>query len=214
MISTAASAGLRTSVLLTDMSEPLARSAGNALELREALAMLKGEGCDARLLEVTLALGAEAMLLGSLARDEAVARAALGRALESGAALDRFVRMVASLGGPSDLAERPDDYLAVAPVIVDVPAPHAGCVTAIDTRELGLVVVSLGGGRSSPAQAIDPAVGLDRLAPRGTKLRRGDPLARVHAATVEKAAVAAGRVAKAFTVGESPTAPPPLVERV
>jgi thymidine phosphorylase len=79
MISTAAAAGLPVSAFLTDMSEPLARSAGNALEVHEAIAMLRGEACDARLLEVTLALGAEVMVLGGLAKDESTARIAGAR---------------------------------------------------------------------------------------------------------------------------------------
>jgi thymidine phosphorylase len=155
MIATAGTAGLRASALLTDMSEPLAHSAGNALELHEALSILRGEPCAPRLLEVTLALGAEVMVLGGLAADLDAARAALTRALASGAAAERFSRMVACLGGPRDLLERPGAYLAQAPVVRDVPAPRGGFVSAIDTRAIGLAVVALGGGRTAPDQAID-----------------------------------------------------------
>ena len=214
MIATAAAAGLRVSAYLTDMSEPLARSAGNALELREAIAMLRGEPCDGRLLEVTLALGAEVMVLGGLARDAAAARAALSRSLASGAATERFARMVASLGGPADFVEIPNTYLATAPVIVEVPAPRDGIVTAIDTRALGFTVVALGGGRTAPEQVIDPAVGLDRLMPRGTKVRRNQPLARVHAADRDAAAAAVQAVARAYEIGTAPPVPPPLLERI
>ena len=214
MISTAAAAGLPVSAFLTDMSEPLARSAGNALELREAIAMLRGEACDARLLEVTLALGAEVMVLGRLSKDAKVARAALSASLTSGAAAERFARMVASLGGPADIVERPDAHLATAPIVVEVPAPREGIVTAIDTRALGLAVVVLGGGRTAPGQAIDPAVGLDRLTPRGARVRKGQPLARVHAADQDAAAAASLAVARAFEIGTTAPPPPPLVERI
>lgn len=214
MIATAATAGLRVSALLTDMSEPLARSAGNALELHEAVSILRGEPCAPRLLEVTLALGAEVMVLGGLAADLDAARAALTRTLASGAAAGKFSRMVACLGGPRDLLERPDTYLAKAPIVRDVPAPRDGFVSAIDTRAIGLAVVALGGGRTAPGQAIDPAVGLDRLAPRGTELRAGEPLARVHAATDEAGEEAVQTVVRAYSLGAAAPKPPPLIERI
>jgi len=214
MISTAAAAGLPVSALLTDMSEPLARSAGNALEVREAIAMLRGEPCDARLLAVTLALGAEVMVLGGLVEDESAARKALSASLASGAAAERFARMVASLGGPADFMERPDAYLAQAPVVVEVPASRDGIVAAIDTRALGLAVVALGGGRTAPEQAIDPAVGFDRLMPRGTRVHKDQPLARVHAADRDAAATASLAVARAYEINAVAPSPPPLVERI
>jgi thymidine phosphorylase len=214
MVATAAAAGLPVSAFLTDMSEPLARSAGNALELSEAIAMLRGADCDARLLEVTLALGAEALALGRLAGDETAARAALVASLASGAAAERFARMVASLGGPADIVENPDAHLARAPVIADVPAARDGIVTTIDTHALGLAVVALGGGRTTPGQAINPAVGLDRLTPRGAAVRRGRPLARVHAATRDAAEAASRAVARAYHIGVAAPPPPPLVERI
>ena len=214
IIGTAAAAGLPVTAFLTDMSEPLARSAGNALELREAMTMLTGGATDPRLLEVTLALGAAVMTLGKLSANEQAARAALAKSLVDGSAAERFARMVASLGGPADLIENPDAHLVGAPVVVDVLSARAGRVTAIDTRALGLAVVALGGGRIDPAQAIDPAVGLDRLAGRGEKLAAGDLLARVHAADREAAAAAAQSVVSAYAIGDAAPAASALVERV
>jgi thymidine phosphorylase len=214
MRSTAAAAGLPLSALLTDMSEPLARSAGNALEVHEALAMLRGEPCDARLLEVTLALGAEVMVLAKLARDEAAAHASLQASLASGAAMERFARMVASLGGPADFVERPDAYLARAALVVDVPAAHDGIIAAIDTRAVGHAVVRLGGGRTAPGHSVDHAVGFDRLLPAGAKVRAGEPIARIHAAGRDAAALAAAALSAAFTIGERPPQARPLVERI
>jgi thymidine phosphorylase len=196
------------------MSEPLARSAGNALEVREAVALLRGDTPDPRLLEVTLALGEEALLLGGISRDAKAARSALARSITSGAAAERFARMVASLGGPADLVERPAQYLAQAPIVRDVPAPATGRVTAIDTRAVGLAVVALGGGRTAPEQSIDPAVGFDRLLPRCARVARGDPLARVHAADVARASEAATALQAAFSIGDGGAAPPALVERI
>jgi len=214
MRSTAAEAGLTLSALLTDMSEPLARSAGNALEVGEALAMLRGESCDARLLEVTLALGAEVMVLAKLARDEAAARASLRASLASGAAAERFARMVASLGGPADILENPDAHLARAALVFDVPAPRDGVIAAIDTRAVGFAVVSLGGGRTAPGDTVDHAVGFDRLLPVGATVRRGEPIARVHAADRGAAEEAAAALSAAFTIGERPPKAQTLVERI
>ncbi len=213
MKSTAAEAGLKLSALLTDMSEPLARSAGNALELREAISMLRNEDADPRLLDVTLALGAEVMTLAGLT-DEAAARAALARSLVSGAAAERFARMVASLGGPADILERPEAYLADAALVVDVPAMAEGFIAAIDTRTVGYAVVRLGGGRISPGQSVDHAVGFDRLLPVGTAVRLGQPIARVHARTQDDAQAAAAALSAAFAFSDGPPAAGPLVERI
>ncbi|MBX3703809.1 MAG: thymidine phosphorylase [Steroidobacteraceae bacterium] len=214
IVATAAMAGLPVTAFLTDMSQPLARSAGNAIELRESIAMLQGEPPEPRLLEVTLALGAAVMQKGGLAADEASARAALSKALASGAAAERFARMVALLGGPTDLLERPDAHLSRAPVVQEVPAPRGGYVAAIDTRALGLTVVALGGGRTSPEQSIDPAVGLDRFLPLGAKVAAGEPLARVHAASDDAAQAASQSVATAYTIGAAAGAAPVLIERI
>jgi thymidine phosphorylase len=214
IIETAAAAGLPVRALLTDMSQPLARSAGNALEVGEVIGILRGETGDARLMEVTFALGAEIMTLGGLAADAAAARAALAKSLASGSAAERFARMVGGLGGPADLLEHPGRHLAVAPVITEVPAPRGGLVTAIDTRALGLAVVALGGGRTAPGQAINPAVGLDRLVPLGVQVSPGEPLARVHAAHADAARQAVQAVARAFEIGGAAKAALPLIERI
>ena len=214
MRATATEAGLPLAALLTDMSEPLARSAGNALEVREAIAMLRGERADARLLEVTLALGAEVMVLGGLAPDPAAARSALAASLASGAAAERFARMVASLGGPSDLLQRPEAHLAKAAVVVDVNAPREGIVAAIDTRAVGYAIVQLGGGRAAPEQAVDHSVGFDRLLPLGTAVKRGEPIARVHARDPDDAAAASAALSAAFRIGDERPHSPPLIERI
>jgi thymidine phosphorylase len=212
LVATAQAAGLPATALITDMSQPLARSAGNALEIAEAITMLRGAPAEPRLLEVTLALGAAVMVQGGIARDAGAARTALARTLVDGSAAERFARMVAALGGPADVVERPESHLPRAPVVREVPAGRAGFVSAIDTRAVGLVVVALGGGRTAPGQAIDHSVGLDRLAPLGAKLGPKDALARVHAATPAAAEQAAGLVAAAYTIGDAAPTPPELVE--
>ncbi|MCV2370935.1 thymidine phosphorylase [Roseateles oligotrophus] len=183
IVEVANGAGLPTRALITDMNQVLGREVGNALEMQEAIRYLKGEGArDARLHEVTLALGAEMLLLGGLAQSQAEALAKLQQALDSGAAAERFARMVAGLGGPVDLLERPNAYLAAAPVIVPAPALQSGRLTAMQTRDIGIAIVELGGGRRKASDSIDFRVGLSAMRALGDEVRAGEPLAFVHAA--------------------------------
>ena len=122
--------------------------------------------------------------------------------------------MVASLGGPANFLESPETYLARAPVIVDVPAARDGIVAGIDTRAVGYAVVSLGGGRTAPEQAVNPAVGFDRLLPVGARVRKGDSIARVHAASNGAAQAAAATVTEAFSISDRAPEAPPLIERI
>ena len=144
-------AGLPTVSLITDMNEPLASVAGNAVEIRNAVDYLTGAGRDERLDKVTIALGAELLALSGLARDADAGAAALRRALESGAAAERFERMVAALGGPKDFMSRAHAALPQAPVLREATSERRGFVASIDVRAVGLAVVELGGGRSRAA---------------------------------------------------------------
>ena len=206
-------AGMRTSAILTDMNESLAPYAGNALEVRGAMDYLTGRVRPARLHEVTLALCAEMLVLGGLADSETTARARLEAALASGAAAERFARMVAALGGPADLLERPDTYLEQAPIVVPVPALQAGYAAGCDCRGLGLAVVSLGGGRRRPSDSIDFAVGLTELVELGTPVLAGQPLALVHARTAAAAQQAVAEIQAAYRIGASAPAANPVVYR-
>ena len=205
-------AGTPTTALVTDMSQPLAPCAGNAVEVREAIRLLGGEAGDRRLLTVTRELAAELLIAGGLAdsRDAAVAR--LDKALASGAAAERFARMVAGLGGPPDLLERPGHHLPEAPVTLAVHAERAGIVQRLDTRTLGLAVVELGGGRRTPGAAIDPAVGLTGIAAIGEAVDGERPLALVHAASRADAERAAATLREAMLVGDAAATPPTLIQ--
>ena len=208
-------AGLPTVVLITDMNEPLASAAGNAVEVMNAVEFLTGARRDARLEHVTVELGAELLTLKGLAADVETGRAAMRRALASGAAAERFERMVAALGGPSDLLANAKTRLPAAPLVSDAPPARSGYVVEIDAREVGLAVVELGGGRVRPSDSIDPAVGLTELAGLGAQVSATAPLGRVHARDAAKAAAAAARLARAYRIGDAP--PPvasPVIERV
>ncbi|SDN70075.1 thymidine phosphorylase [Halomonas shengliensis] len=205
-------AGTPTTALVTDMSQPLAPCAGNAVEVHEAIRLLGGEASDGRLLSVTRELAAELLIAGGLAdsRDAAVAR--LEAALASGAAAERFARMVTGLGGPPDLLERPGHHLPEAPVTLAVRPERAGIVQRLDTRALGLAVVELGGGRRTPGAAIDPAVGLTGIAAIGEAVDGERPLALVHAASRADAERAAATLREAMVVGDDAATAPTLIQ--
>jgi thymidine phosphorylase len=202
LVEVAGGAGLPTVALLTDMDEVLGNTAGNALEVREAIDYLTGTR-EPRLHEVTLALAGSLLEQGGLADD---GRAAAERALDSGAAAERFAAMVAALGGPADLVEAPDRHLAAAPVVRAAAPYRAGVVGAMDCRAVGLVVTGLGGNRRREDDAIDPAVGLTEIAPTGARVGSERPLAVVHAASDTAAGEAIAALRAAVTVGDD--APP------
>jgi thymidine phosphorylase len=215
LVETAGAAGLPTLALLTDMDQPLAKAAGNAVEVRVAVDHLTGRERDPRLHEVVLALGAEMLIAGSLAYETAEARDKIERAIGGGAAAEKFAAMVSALGGPRDLLERHDVHLSRAPHIRDVGPASAGVVTAIDTRALGVVIVALGGGRSTLGSAIDPSVGLTDLAGIGEEVGPSRPLCRIHARSEADADSASQAVRQAYTIGdEAPPARPLVIERV
>jgi thymidine phosphorylase len=208
-------AGLPTVSLITDMNEPLASAAGNAVEIRNAVDYLTGTQRDERLDRVTIALGAELLALSGLAHDIDAGAAALRGTLESGAAAERFERMVAALGGPKDFISRVEKELPRAPLLIDATPERRGFVTSIDVRAIGLAVVELGGGRTRAADEIDPAVGLTELAPIGSEVGPGAPLARVHARSGDKAKAAIRRLRAAYRLDEAPLSPgDPVIERI
>ncbi len=204
LVHVANGAGCKTSALVTDMNEPLASCAGNALEVVNAAKFLRGDEADSRLWDVTLALGGEGLALAGLAADAGAGAEKIKRALNSGKAAEVFGRMVRGLGGPADFLERFAEHLARAPIIEDIHATEPGFVTAITTRELGFAVVELGGGRRRATDKIDHSVGLDMLAGLGQFVDAHTPLARVHAKDRETLELAKARVLRAYAVGEKP----------
>ncbi len=205
-------AGVKTSALLTDMNEPLAPCAGNAIEVRCALDYLTGKSRPSRLHEVTLALSAQLLVTAGLAESEAIARQALTQCLDNGRAAERFAKMVTELGGPADLLENAGKHLRRAPIIKPVLASRAGFVAACDTRRVGLVVVALGGGRMRAADAIDFDVGLTDLVALGTRVNAGDLLATVHARTEAAATAAMQAFENAITISDEVPAKSQLIQ--
>ncbi|MFN3674128.1 MAG: thymidine phosphorylase, partial [Bosea sp. (in: a-proteobacteria)] len=183
-----------------DMNEPLASVAGNAIEVAYALDHLTGKRREPRFHAVTVALGAEMLLLGGLADSLEQGRARIEHAFASGTAAERFARMVAALGGPADLLERPERHLAHSALVKPVFAETAGHVAAIDNRGVGFAVVALGGGRMRAQDAIDPAVGLSALAGLGEAVGPDRPLCLVHARDEEGFAQAQERLRRAYRI--------------
>ncbi len=204
-------AGCKTTALITDMNQPLASSAGNAVEVREAVRYLLGDRPNTRLHEATMALTAQMLTLTGLAADNTEARTRLQQALESGTAAEKFAQMVAALGGPRDFMERYDDYLPKADIVRPIEAPRSGYVKAMDTRAIGMAVVAMGGGRTKPDDAIDHAVGFTDFVELGQKVEEGEPLCMTHVRNQAQYEEAKRRILSAIEIGDAPVEVPPVV---
>jgi len=204
-------AGLSTTALLTDMDEVLGRTAGNAMEVAEAVDYLTGRAREPRLHAITVALAGEMLATGKLAASPEEGRAKAQAALDSGAAAAKFSEMVAALGGPKDFLEHSGKYLVSAPVTVACKAARGGVVARMKTRDIGIVVVDLGGGRRNTVDKIDLSVGLSDFLPVGTKVAAGDTLALVGAADEAAAARACAALADCIEIADTAPPPRPLV---
>jgi thymidine phosphorylase len=213
LVATAQGAGCMTTALITDMSQPLATAAGNALEVIEVMETLTGTSVNTALWDLTVALGGEALALAGLASDAEDGAGRIAQALESGAAAEAFGRMVVAQGGPADFVDRWPDRLPSAPVMLEVPALSDGYVTRIDGESLGHAVVHLGGGRLREGDRVNPSVGLSDLAGIGEETGAGVPLAMVHAVTEDAAKAAVRAVQAAYVIAAEAPVEPPLVQK-
>jgi thymidine phosphorylase len=205
LVAVSEGAGLPCRAVLTDMNQCLGQTAGNALEVREAIDVLTGQpGADSWLRSVTLTLAARLAELGGLVEGADEAMRQLERALDEGRAAERFQRMVAALGGPNDLIDHPDRHLASAPVKRPIVLEDEGHVGSIDVRSIGLAIIELGGGRTTPSDRIDMRVGLSSLSGLGERIDKNHPFAVVHAASEADAARAEGRIRNAVSIGPDP----------
>nr|WP_314421631.1 thymidine phosphorylase [uncultured Erwinia sp.] len=213
IVGVANGAGCKTTALLTDMNQVLASTAGNALEVREAVQFLTGEYRNPRLLEVTMALCAEMLISGELAHSAEDARAKLQTVLDNGRAAEIFAHMVAAQKGPTDFIERMDSYLPAPMLSKAVYADRAGIVSAMDTRALGMAVVTMGGGRRRASDSIDYSVGLSNVAALGTAVDGQQPLAVIHASSEDSWQEAAAAVKAAVTLSETQPEKTPVIYR-
>ena len=207
--------GMPTVALLTDMNQVLGRTAGNAVEVRESIDHLTGAARDERLLEVTLALCAEVLVLGGLYRG-CRRRAGGGR---PGARHRRRRRALRGDGRRAGWAGGPPrDAVAAtcraAPVVREVEPSSPGAVAGVDVRAVGIAIVNLGGGRAREDDVVDHSVGLTEVAALGERVEPGGrPLALVHARDEVSAARAADAVRAAYAIGDPPSEiGPPVIE--
>lgn len=201
--------GLHTVAVLSAMDRPLGRAVGNALEVKEAIAVLRGEG-PADLRELCLELGSRMLVLGGAERDFAAGRKRLEQLLVSGKALDKFRELVHNQGGDARLVDRPE-LLPTAKIQQEVESQKSGWITEIDTAGIGKAAQILGAGRSKKGESIDLAVGLEVLAKPGEWIEAGQPLAVIHANSAAKAEAARAAVVSCYAFGETKKEPLPLI---
>ncbi|WP_062270614.1 thymidine phosphorylase [Endozoicomonas arenosclerae] len=213
IVQVANGAGVKTTALLTDMNQCLASSAGNAVEVREAVRYLTGEYRNERLHEITLAQASEVLVSGGLAESTEQAREKLIQALDSGKAAELFGKMVHGLGGPADFMENYDSYLPKASIIKPVYMEGEGFIATMNTREVGLSVVQMGGGRKVPTDKIDYAVGITDICRLGDRLTADTPIAMLHASDEDSWNTAATMLRNSLTLAESQPEVLPCVYR-
>ncbi|MEM7719125.1 MAG: thymidine phosphorylase [Pseudomonadota bacterium] len=213
LVSTATGAGCKTAALVTDMSQPLAPAAGNALEVAEVMGALN-DPKNSRLVDLTLALGAEVMVIAGYEAAREVAAVKLRDALTNGRVRTTFDQLVAGLGGPEGFSDTWSQRLPEANVIREISAPATGKIAALDGHKIGMGVVHLGGGRLRDGDRIDPSVGYSDILPIGSDVTKGAPVARLHAAG-ERAAQAAERAyLSALTIADAAAPRPLMIDRV
>jgi pyrimidine-nucleoside phosphorylase len=205
MVDLGRAAGREVVCELTDMDQPLGRAVGHALEIREVVETLGGDG-PSDVVELVLGASAHLLALSDLGIDAAEGRRRAEQALADGSARAQYERWVRAQGGDPSL-----DVLPQAAVTRTVPAPDAGHVTAIATKNMGLAALHLGAGRATKEHAIDHAVGVVCLAKRGDRVQAGQPLAEVHARDDASADRGAAEVAACYRLGPDPPEPRPIV---
>ncbi len=215
IVSVANGAGTKTNAVLTDMNQVLGHNVGNALEVAEAVDYLKGINIDPRLHKINMELCAELLVSAGLAETAVQAAEKLRKALDSGQALEIFARMITALGGPADFCDNPQKYLPAAKIVRPVFAPTAGYVSAMATRDIGMSVIGLKGGRIHPDQKLDYATGFSSFCQIGSYVDEQTPLAFIHAQTEDDYARAAADLTAAISLSpEKPSPHPEIIEKI
>ncbi|MGB9561414.1 MAG: thymidine phosphorylase [bacterium] len=202
--------GKKTIALITDMSEPLGKTVGNALEIVESIDILRNEKPDPKLLELILMLGAYMLIIAGVENEIEKGVKRLQKAISSGKAYEKFLRMVESQGGDLNSLEK-HFSLVRTKLTLEVTSSAEGYVAEIDTRRIGLAACNLGAGRIKKEDKIDHSVGFIIFKKIGDSVEKYEPLARVFANDEEKAHWAAAALKSAFKISETKPSKPPLI---
>jgi len=216
LVSTGNSCGVRTEALLTDMSQPLGRGVGHAIEVRECIEILRNEASEGArpVLELSLELAARMVALSGIESSLEAAREKIQLALTSGAALECFRRNVEAQGGDPAVCDNPTRLLPLTPHEVKVESTRTGFITGIDAAEIGRAIASIGGGRTRIEDAIDPGVGYAAESRIGDEMKAGESLGLLYCCQQEQAQTASERIRAAYTIGDEPTSAPVLIKEV
>ncbi|HEX8136141.1 MAG TPA: thymidine phosphorylase [Pyrinomonadaceae bacterium] len=217
LVATGEGCGVHTEALITDMNQPLGEAVGNALETRECLEILRGEASEGArpVLDLSVELAAHMVLASERAASLDEARALVRRALETGAALERFRANVEAQGGDPRLCDAPASLFDLKLHEVKVESARAGFITHIETAEIGHAVAALGGGRVRMEDRIDGAVGFIGRAKIGDEVKTGQVVGLVYGRRAAEAQTAARRIQAAYLVGDEPPSPgPTLIKEV
>lgn len=215
IVNVANNAGTKTKAVLTDMNQVLGFTAGNALEVGEAISYLKGENVDSRLHQITMELCGELLVSAQLSPNLEEAKSKLQKSLDSGQTLEIFARMIKTLGGPADFVEKPWSYLPKAQIIRPVYASTPGYVSAMQTRDIGLNIIALKGGRTRADQKLDYATGYSEFCQIGDYVDSQRPLALIHAQNQDDYEQAARSLQQLITItATSPQINNPIIEKI
>lgn len=211
IVNVANGAGVQTQAIITDMNQVLGSSAGNAVEMYETVKYLTGKLREPRLHAVVVELATSMLMSAKVVSTALEAQDKIQKVLANGEAAEIFSKMIAALGGPTNFLEAPWESMTKANVITDVVATRQGYISAMQTRDIGLSIVGMKGGRTANGQMIDHSVGFDRILPVGTVINKGDVVARIHAADANQAKLAGKQYLSALSLSDSEVEETPVI---
>lgn len=203
-------AGKQTVAVITDMDEPLGNAVGNALEIKEVIDALHGDGPE-DLMEVVYALGTQMLLLAKRAEDEEIARNLITESIQERKALKKFAEFIENQGGNREEILHPD-MLPKARYVIPVLAEEEGCIERILAQDIGIACMTLGGGRENKESTIDHGVGIILMKKISDTVKKGETLALIHANSKEKAVLASNLVKNAYQIAKEPAKKAPMVK--
>ena len=203
LVTVANESGCKTTALVTDMNQPLSQSIGNSLEVLAAIDILKGRSKDYRLLEVTNSLGVSILCSSNICKNKKEAQSLISSVLSSGKAAEKFSQMISELGGANDFFEKPKNYLTPSNIKKNICCKKSGYVKKINTKNLGNILILLGGGRQKVEDDIDFSVGMKLLIELDTYVEKNQPICTLYARDEESFNIAEKEIIESFEIGES-----------